>query len=34
MFWRAVRSIGAVAFAWAVVTTLPDMARWLRMREM
>lgn len=34
MFFRALRSIAIVAAAAATVTWLPDVARYLRMREM
>lgn len=31
---KAARSVVMVAFGWAVVTALPPLARWLRMRAM
>lgn len=34
MMFRALRSIALVAFGWLVVTSLPDVARFLRMRQM
>ncbi len=32
--FRAFRSVVVVAVAWAVATHLPDVARWMRIREM
>lgn len=34
MFWRMIRSMVIVALAAAFVTWLPDLARYLRIREM
>lgn len=34
MFWRMVKSIALVVAAWVAVTSLPDVARYLRMRAM
>lgn len=34
MIWRAIKSVVAVLVGWLVVTHLPDVARYLRMREM
>lgn len=34
MFRKAVRSVALVTVAWLVVRSLPDIARYLRMREM
>jgi hypothetical protein len=34
VIWRAIKSVLAVLLGWLVVTHLPDLARYLRMREM
>lgn len=34
MFWRMMKSVTLVGAAWVAVTTLPDVARYLRIRAM
>jgi hypothetical protein len=34
VLWKSLRSVALVGLAWLVVTSLPDVARYLRMRDM